>query len=76
MTEAEARSVLEACTGIGVFERWIADQPWQEVPSGWQVSGTLDDWRFQLSPVSGGIQVMASSPRSEMPAVWTVLERS
>jgi hypothetical protein len=76
MTEVDARNVLEICSGIGVFERWMADQPWQEVPGGWQVSGALNDWHFQLSPVLGGIRVTASSSRSEIPAVWTVLNRS
>lgn len=76
MTEAEARTVLEFQVGICVFERWVADQPWQKVAGGWQVAGTLDSWRFHLSLVPGGVQVTASSPRSEAPAVWTVMAHS
>ena len=75
MTEAQARSVLEASAGIAVFEHWIADQPWREVAGGWLVVGTLGDWNFRLNLVPGGIQVTASSQISKAPAVWTVLER-
>lgn len=76
MTEAQARSVLEASAGVAVFERWMADQPWQAVANGWLVVGALGDWKFCLNLVPGGIQVSASSQTSKAPAVWTVLDRS
>lgn len=76
MTEAETRSVLEARPGIGVFERWMADQPWREIAGGWLVTGILQGWRFRLNLVPGGVQISASCQNPKLPAVWTVLERS
>lgn len=76
VTEAQVRNILETSMGVAIFERWIADQPWQKVAGGWRVTGTLSEWRFCLSVVPSGVQVSATSPRLETPAVWTVLGRS
>jgi hypothetical protein len=74
VTEAEARTVLHARSGIAVFERWMADQPWRKVTGDWLVSGELQGWRFRLAEISGGLQVSATARGSSRPAVWLMKE--
>ena len=71
MTEAEVRAALRAFVAVGELERWIAAQPWEAVPGGWQVRGQLQAWRFRLEPVPDGVRVVMSGAGGA-PAWWTV----
>ena len=72
MTEAKARRLLRNWPGVGQFEAWIAEQDWQIVPDGWTVAGELQNWRFRIAVVDGGLQITAGQPGTGKPAVWTI----
>jgi hypothetical protein len=57
---------------MGGLEHWIADQSWKVEPDGWTVLPDLNNWRFRLYPVTGGVQINATAPGGGRPAVWTV----
>jgi hypothetical protein len=72
MTEAEVRTALDACDGVGGLERWIAAQrPWEAAQGGWTVPGELQGWCFRVEPVPGGVRVTASAGGGS-PAVWVI----
>ena len=74
MTEAEARAALRAFVAVGELERWIAEQRWEAVPSGWRVRERYQGWHFRVEPVAGGVNVVMSARGGE-PAVWFVPRR-
>ena len=71
MTEAEAQAALAGFDDVGGLERWIADQRWEAVPSGWRVRERFDSWHFRVKPVAGGVRVVMSGIGGQ-PAVWFV----
>jgi hypothetical protein len=54
------------------MEFWIAGQPWEPAPEGWQVEGGLEGWRLFLTPLPGGVRITAIPPDGKAPAVWMV----
>jgi hypothetical protein len=52
VTEADARALL-LWAGYDGMDAWIAAQPWQVVPYGWQVAG-LHGWRFRIEVAGAG----------------------
>jgi hypothetical protein len=71
MTKVEARTLLRQCDSVGRLEAWIADQPWEAVPGGWALVQDLQEWRFRVEPVPGGLRISAGMPGA-LPAVWTI----
>ena len=71
MTEDEARAALRAFDAVGDVERWMAAQPWQAVPGGWDVLEPFHGWRFRLKTAPDGLCVLASNGWGD-PAVWFV----
>ena len=70
MTETEARALLLSA-GNDDLEPWIAAQPWQVVPGGWQVPA-LQGWQFRVDVVSADrLRVTAVTPSGD-PGVWLV----
>jgi hypothetical protein len=72
VTEGEARTALCDFDGVGGLEQWIADQPWQMATDGWTVFTDLNNWRFRLRRVAGGVQISATAPGGEQPVRWIV----
>ena len=72
MTEAEARDLQARCDDIGSLERWAAGRPWRATPTGWQVAGELQRWRFELGPVPEGLRVSAIMRGVAKPTIWIV----
>lgn len=70
MTKAEARDLLRRA-GYDGMDAWIAAQPWQVMPGGWQVPG-MHGWRFRIEVAGAGrLRVMANTPGGD-PAAWPV----
>ena len=72
MTEADARALLQDCSGFGGLEAWIAGRCWKVAPDGWVVTGELQGWQFRLVVVACGLRISASAPGGGDPAVWIV----
>jgi hypothetical protein len=72
MTEDEARAALRDFDKGDSMEVWVAGQTWQAEPDGWTVAGDVDEWRFWLRPVAGGVRISATAPGGGSPATWTV----
>jgi hypothetical protein len=71
MTEADARALLRDHVGDGL-EVWIAAQPWQPTPEGWEVLTDLDAWRFVIEQAPPRLRVRSSPPDDAAPAEWLV----
>ena len=74
MTEAEARAALAAFGAVGGLGRWIAQQPWHTARCGWVVPEPLQELRFRVEPVAGGVRITTFMDEGE-PAAWVVPRR-